>query len=172
MSKRSGTTRLFLAAILMCMSGLLQATELKPAVGKVASPALVLQDLEGKTHDLKDYRGQVVLVQFWATYCGPCRKEMPSMNKMMKRMGDVPFKILAVDMGETREEVDQFVSEVKPEFTILMDEDGSSIADWRVFAAPSNFIIDPDGNIRYTLFGGVEWDSEKLVEKLKAVAKK
>lgn len=87
-------------------------------------------------------------------------------------MGDVPFKILAVDMGETREEVDQFVSEVKPEFTILMDEDGSSIADWRVFAAPSNFIIDPDGNIRYTLFGGVEWDSEKLVEKLKAVAKK
>ena len=94
------------------------------------------------------------------------------MNKMMKEMGDVPFKILAVDMGETKEEVDQFVSEVKPEFTILMDEDGKSIEDWRVFAAPSNFIIDPDGNIRYTLFGGVDWDSVELIVTLKAVGNK
>jgi thiol-disulfide isomerase/thioredoxin len=149
-----------------------QATNLKSVEGNVAAPALQLQDLQGKKHDLTDYKGQVVLVQFWATYCGPCRKEMPSMNKMMKKMDDVPFKILAVDMGESKEEVQQFVSEVKPEFTILMDEDGKSIGDWRVFAAPSNFIIDPEGNIRYTLFGGVEWDSDELIEKLKAVAAK
>ncbi len=165
--------RIFIFIVLFSLTGPFslpaQATNLKPVKGKVAAPALVLQDLQGKKHDLKDYKGQVVLVQFWATYCGPCRKEMPSMNKMMKKMGDVPFKILAVDMGETEEEVKQFVSEVKPEFTILMDEDGKSIGDWRVFAAPSNFIIDPEGNIRYTLFGGVEWDSEELIEKLKAV---
>ena len=165
--------RIFIFIVLFSLAGPFslpaQATNLKPVKGKVAAPALVLQDLQGKKHDLKDYKGQVVLVQFWATYCGPCRKEMPSMNKMMKKMGDVPFKILAVDMGETEEEVKQFVSEVKPEFTILMDEDGKSIGDWRVFAAPSNFIIDPEGNIRYTLFGGVEWDSEELIEKLKAV---
>ena len=162
----------FICAILLGMSGLLQAADLKPVEGKTAAPPLVLKDLQGKTHDLKDYKGQVVLVQFWATYCGPCRQEMPSMNKMMGKMGDVPFKILAVDMGETKEEVDHFVSEVKPEFTILMDEEGKSIADWRVFVAPSNFIIDPEGNIRYTLFGGVEWDSDELIEKLKAVGKK
>ncbi len=169
--------RLFTFAILFSLAGpfyssSVQATNLKPVEGIVAAPALVLKDLQDKTHDLKDYKGQVVLVQFWATYCGPCRKEMPSMNKMMKKMGDVPFKILAVDMGETKEEVTQFVNEVKPEFTILMDEEGNSIADWRVFAAPSNFIIDPEGNIRYTLFGGVEWDSDELIEKIKAVAKK
>ena len=165
--------RIFIFVVLFSLAGPFslpaQATDLKPVKGKVPAPALVLKDLQGKKHDLKDYKGQVVLVQFWATYCGPCRKEMPSMNKMMKKMGDVPFKILAVDMGETEEEVKQFVSEVKPEFTILMDEDGKSIGDWRVFAAPSNFIIDPEGNIRYTLFGGVEWDSEELIEKLKAV---
>ena len=165
--------RIFIFIVLFSLAGPFslpaQATNLKPVKGKVAAPALVLQDLQGKKHDLKDYKGQVVLVQFWATYCGPCRKEMPSMNKMMKKMGDVPFKILAVDMGETEEEVKQFVSEVKPEFTILMDEDGKSIGDWRVFAAPSNFIIDPEGNIRYTLFGGVEWDSDELIEKIKAV---
>jgi thiol-disulfide isomerase/thioredoxin len=160
------------AVVLVSMSGMLQAANLKAVKGEVAAPPLVLQDLQGKQHDLKDYKGKVVLVQFWATYCPPCRKEMPSMNKMTEKMGDVPFKILAIDMGETREEVDQFVSEVKPEFTILMDEDGKSIEDWRVFAAPSNFIIDPDGNIRYTLFGGVEWDSAELIEKLKEVGLK
>jgi thiol-disulfide isomerase/thioredoxin len=164
--------QLLIAVVLISMSGVLQAANLKAVEGKIAAPSLVLKDLQGKQHDLKDYKGQVVLVQFWATYCPPCRKEMPSMNKMMKQMGDVPFKILAVDMGETKEEVDQFVSEVKPEFTILMDEDGKSIEDWRVFAAPSNFIIDPDGYIRYTLFGGVEWDSVELIEKLKAVGNK
>jgi thiol-disulfide isomerase/thioredoxin len=162
---------LFIATLLLSLVSPVQAANLKPVEGTVASPDLVLSDLHGKVHDLKAYKGQVVLVQFWATYCGPCRKEMPSMNKMKAKMGDVPFTILAVDMGETKEEVDQFVSEVKPEFTILMDKDGKSIGDWSVFAAPSNFIIDPEGNIRYTLFGGVEWDSEELIEKLKALGK-
>ena len=164
--------RLLILAVLFSMSAMLQAANLKPVEGNVAAPALVLKDLQGKTHDLKDYKGQVVLVQYWATYCGPCRQEMPSMNKMMTKMGDIPFKILAVDMGETEAEVKQFVSEVKPDFTILIDEDGKSIGDWKVFAAPSNFIVDPEGNIRYTLFGGVEWDSDELIEKLKSVAKK
>ena len=92
------------------------------------------------------------------------------MNKLMKKMGDVPFTILAVDMGETKQEVTRFVNEVKPEFTILMDTTGQTINAWRVFAAPSNFIIDPQGKIRYTLFGGVEWDSAELVTQLKALA--
>ena len=151
--------------------GTVQAANLKPVTNDIVAPALTLKDLHGEIHDLKDYRGQVVLVQFWATYCGPCRKEMPSMNKMMQKMGDTPFKILAVDMGESEAEVKTFVNEVKPEFTILMDEEGKSIEEWRVFAAPSNFIIGPDGKIKYTLFGGVEWDSDELIEKLKALAK-
>jgi len=162
--------RILVFTLLFSIASVLPAANLKPVEGTVAAPGLVLQDLHGKKHDLKDYKGQVVLVQFWATYCGPCRKEMPSMNNMMKKMGDVPFKILAVDMGETKEEVQQFVSEVKPDFTILMDEEGKSIGEWRVFAAPSNFIVGPDGNIKYTLFGGVEWDSEELIEKLKTAA--
>jgi len=159
----------FLIAASIMASNAAHATNLKPVTETLPSPELVLTDLEGNTHNLKDYRGSVVLVQFWATYCGPCRKEMPSMNKMQAKMGDVPFKILAVDMGETKEEVTAFVNEVKPEFTILMDEEGKSIEDWKVFAAPSNFIVGPDGNIKYTLFGGVEWDSDELIEKLKAL---
>jgi len=162
--------QLFMFVILFFLSINLQATNLKPFTANTPTPPLKLTDLQGKTHDLNDYKGKVVLVQFWATYCGPCRKEMPSMNKMIKKMGDTPFKILAVDMGETKAEVMQFVNEVKPEFSILMDESGKSIADWRVFAAPSNFIIGPAGKIRYTQFGGVEWDSDEIVNTLKALA--
>ena len=166
--------QVYLSILLFSLAALSQGTvlaaNLKPVSDEVAAPSLTMKYLQGDIHDLKDYRGQVVLVQFWATYCGPCRKEMPSMNKMMTKMGDTPFKILAVDMGESEDEVKSFVSEVKPEFTILMDEEGKSIEDWRVFAAPSNFIIGPDGNIKYTLFGGVEWDSDELIEKLKALA--
>jgi len=161
----------FIFSLLLCLSTFSQAGKLKAFNGKGAHPPLILQDLHGKSHDLNDYKGKVVLVQFWATYCGPCRQEMPTMNKMRKEMGDVPFKILAIDMGETRAEVEQFVSEVKPEFTILLDEEGKSITDWQVFAVPSNFIIDPQGKIRYTLFGGVDWDDKTLINKIKALAK-
>ena len=156
--------------MIFSISSIVSATNLKPYAGKGKTPSLELYDLQGQKHSLKDYKGHIVLVQFWATYCTPCRKEMPSMNQLMKKMADVPFKILAVDMGEEQEEVKSFVNEVKPEFTILMDSSGKSIADWRVFAAPSNFIIGPDGNIKYTLFGGVEWDSDELVTQLKALS--
>ena len=159
-----------LFVFIFSLTSLSYANNLKLYTAKGQTPALQLKDLQGKTHDLNDYKGQVVLVQFWATYCGPCRKEMPSMNKLIKKMGDVPFKILAVDMGETREEIIRFVDEVKPEFTILVDSTGETISSWNVFAAPSNFIIDPQGAIRYTLFGGVEWDSSEMVMTLKSLA--
>ncbi|OOY49122.1 alkyl hydroperoxide reductase, partial [Solemya velum gill symbiont] len=96
----------------------------------------------------------------------PCRTEMPSMNRLQAQLGEENFKILAVDMAETEAEVRAFVEEVKPEFTILMDESGASIGAWQVFAAPSSFIIDTQGKIRYTLFGGVEWDDPELVKQI------
>lgn len=92
------------------------------------------------------------------------------MNRMQTKLADTPFKILAVNMGETLPEVKAFLEKVKPEFTILMDETGHTIADWKVYGAPSNFIIGPEGKVRYTLFGGVEWDDDKLIAQLKALA--
>lgn len=140
--------------------------DLKPYTGDIKNPALALKDLSGKTHNLKQYKDQVVLVQFWATYCTPCRTEMPSMNRLQNKLKGKNFKILAIDMAEETEEVLAFVKEVKPEFTILLDTDGSVLQQWKVFAAPANFIIGKDGKIKYTLYGGVEWDSDKIVKKL------
>lgn len=139
-----------------------QAADLKPFKG--ATPELKLSGLDGKNYDLNDYKGKVVLVQFWATYCGPCREEMPSMNKLLKKLGNKGFDILAVDMGETEPEVETFVNQVKPDFTILLDPEGKAIGDWNAFAVPANFLIDKTGQIRYTLFGGTDWGSPQIAK--------
>jgi len=143
------------------------AVNLKPFDGP--TPPLALTGLDGKPYNLNDYKGKVVLVQFWATYCGPCRKEMPSMNKLLKSFEGKPFAILAVDMGETREEVQAFVDEVKPEFTILLNPEGDAIAAWNAFAVPANFLIDKTGKIRYTLFGGTDWAAPEVAETISAL---
>ncbi len=156
--------KLFLLLAFLSLSAF--AAELKPYSGSIKNPQLQLKDLQGITHDLSQYQGQVVLVQFWATYCPPCVKEMPSMNHLQDKLkkAGVPFKILAINMAETKAEVEAFVKKVKPEFTILLDESGSSIGQWNVFAAPSNFLIGKDGQVHYTLFGGVEWDSTPIIQ--------
>lgn len=155
-------------AVLLLATSTAMAAQMKPFEGD--TPALSLSDLNGKQYQLADYSGKVVLVQFWATYCTPCRKEMPSMNRLLKKM-DGKLEILAINMGETEAEVKAFLDEIGVEFPVLMDGSGKSIADWKVFAAPSNFVIDPTGKVRYTLFGGVEWDSEEIVKFLSDLSK-
>lgn len=158
--------------LLLIMTTGVGAAELKKVDADLKTPPLKLESLKGEVVDLKDYQGQVVLVQFWATYCTPCRKEMPSMNNLIKKLeaSKTPFKILAIDMGETKQEVQKFVNEVKPEFTILIDTKGENVQAWNVFAAPSNFVIGTKGKIRYTLFGGVDWDSDEIVKAIQTLA--
>lgn len=164
--------RTLLLGLMISMGMNSYAGELKEVTGEITTPPLKLNSLQGKAYDLSDLKGKVVLVQFWATYCTPCRLEMPSMNKLMKKLEDekVPFQILAVNMGESKEEIQKFVDEVKPEFTILMDTKGENVQAWNVFAAPSNFIVDTTGTIRYTLYGGVDWDSEDIIKTIRTLA--
>ena len=141
------------------------ASELKPWKAG-ATPPLALSDLNGKPVKLADYRGKVVMVQFWATYCPPCLKEMPSMTRLQQKLAGKPFVILAVNMGETEKEVKDFLARMQTDFTILMDSDGKALADWKVFVAPSTFLVDAKGQIRYTLQGGAEWDAAEYVTRI------
>lgn len=145
--------------------GTAQARELKPYKGG-ATPPLVLKDLNGKTHKLEDYRGQVVLVNFWATWCPPCRAEMPSMQRLKEKMAGKPFVILAVDMGEPEDTVRSYIREIKTDFTVLMDKDGHALRAWKVFAFPTSYVVDAQGKIRYALFGSIEWDEAGTVGKI------
>lgn len=159
--------KLFLLIVLGCMVllGSAQARELQPYKGG-ATPPLILKDLNGKTVNLKDYRGQVVLINFWATWCPPCRAEMPSMQRLKEKMAGKPFAILAVDMGETQDVVRAYIREIKTDFTVLLDKDGHALKAWKVFAFPTSYVVDAQGKIRYGLFGASEWDEAGTVEKI------
>ena len=147
------------------------AGQLKEYWGDLASPEIELTDLQGRHHTLTDYRGNIVLVQFWATYCTPCRTEMPTMNRLIKKMRGKPFKIVTVNMAESPEQVQQFLQEVPVDFPVLMDSDGSTLSRWKVFAAPANFILDKQGKIIFTLYGAIEWDSDEMIGRLNALTK-
>ncbi len=140
--------------------------QLKPYTGNLSQTEITLPDLQGNMHSLKDYKGNIVLVQFWATYCTPCRKEMPTMNSLIKKMQGKPFKIVTVNMAESREEVADFLQQVPVDFPVLLDADGATVGQWKVFAAPANFILDKQGNIIFTLFGAIDWDSDDMVKKI------
>ena len=144
--------------------------KLKPYKGDLQSPAFTLSDVQGQSHNLSDYRGNVVLLQFWATYCTPCRKEMPTMNNLIKRMDGKPFKIVTVNMAEDKQSVEQFLDQVPVDFPVLMDKDGQVLGQWKVFAAPANFILDKQGNILYTLYGAIDWDSDDMVNTMTVLA--
>ena len=159
--------KLFLLVVLGCvvLLGSAQARELQSYKGN-ATPPLNLKDLNGKTVNLKDYRGRVVLINFWATWCPPCRAEMPTMQRLKEKMAGKPFAILAVDMGETKDVVNAYIREIKTDFIVLLDKDGDALKAWKVFAFPTSYVVDAQGKIRYGLFGATEWDEAGAVEKI------
>ncbi len=140
--------------------------QLKTYKGKLINPDFKLSDMQGNSKTLADYRGNIVLLQFWATYCTPCRKEMPTMNNLIKKMQGRPFKIVTINMAESTKAINHFIDEVPVDFPVLQDTDGTVLNQWKVFAAPANFILDKQGKILFTLYGGTEWDSDDMVRKL------
>jgi len=135
------------------------------------APELKAQDLARATKTLADYRGKVVLLNFWASWCPPCLREMPSMERLRIRMAGRPLAIVALDSAETADEVNGFLSKMKLGFPILLDPDGSNTKRWKVFALPTTFLLDASGRVRYVLTGPTEWDEGealKIIESLLA----
>jgi thiol-disulfide isomerase/thioredoxin len=127
-----------------------------------APPPLALTDLNGREIDLAEFKGSVVLVNFWATWCEPCRQEMPSLNQLQKRLGARRFKVLAVNIGEGRARIQQFLAAVPVDFTIVRDADSTVMKAWRVRILPSSFLIDQNGSMRYQLVGDADWNDASL----------
>jgi cytochrome c biogenesis protein CcmG, thiol:disulfide interchange protein DsbE len=127
------------------------------------TPALALHDLAGRRHALADYRGKVILINFWATWCEPCRDEMPSMQKLEERLRGQPFVILGVNYGEALSRVREFAERMRIGFSLLVDPNQDSANAWRVRILPASFLVARDGRARYRVIGEMDWASDEAV---------
>ena len=106
-----------------------------------------LTDLDGKKVSLKDFRGKSVYLNFWATWCPPCRAEMPEIEKVYQQYKDKDFVVLAVDLGEDKNTVKNFIRQNKYNFKVLLDSDQSVASQYNISAIPVSYFIDKDGNV-------------------------
>jgi thiol-disulfide isomerase/thioredoxin len=127
------------------------------------TPALSLKDPNGRTHTLDDYRGKVVLLNFWATWCEPCKDEMPSMVKLKQSLAGRPFEILAVNFGESPSRVREFLARERLDLVALLDPNKDATRAWRVRVLPASFLVGPDGRVRYSVLGELDWSADTAV---------
>jgi len=140
---------------------------LQPLPKPYTAPDFTLQGEDGKTHRLSDYRGKVVVLNFWATWCPPCRYEMPSMERAHKKVQGEDIVLLAVNVGESEDKVFEFTGQYPVTFQLLLDTDGTVIKKYPVIGLPTTFIINPQGVVTHRAIGGREWDDEKLLAQLR-----
>ena len=121
-------------------------TEIRP---RIAAPSLALTDMDDKPVSLAAFKGKVVLVNFWATWCPPCRREFPSMERLRRKLAAEDFVVLGVDVGEDPDTISAFVStlDLQPEFPIVLDRDSTALSAWPVRGLPTTFIVDRQGRL-------------------------
>ena len=135
----------------------------------MGAQALELADLEGKTHRLADYRGKVVLVNFWATWCAPCREEMPSLERLRQALAGRPFVVLAVNVGEGGRVAGDFMKAMPHGLTVLLDRDGGATRAWGARILPASYVLGPDGEVSFRHVGALDWSSAEMQRRLIAL---
>jgi len=150
--------------ILACLLSPLpvNAAPLEPYTDK-ADSAFTLTDLKDQTRSLSDFRGKVVLVNFWASWCPPCIYEMPELSRLKKHFADRPFEILAINVGEKKYKVRKFTEVIRLELPVLLDSASKTFDAWGVKTLPTSFLIDTDGKIRYQVRGNPGWETDETL---------
>jgi cytochrome c biogenesis protein CcmG/thiol:disulfide interchange protein DsbE len=154
----------------------------RPVIAGEVAPDFSVQDLNGNPVSLTDYEGKVVLLNIWATWCGPCKEEMPSMERLYRQMEGEDFEILAVSvdaaLGETdqqgnagasKERLAEFASEYDLTFPILHDPAGRIQTTYQTTGVPESFLLDRDGVIHRRLAGATVWDHDRYRELIRSL---
>jgi thiol-disulfide isomerase/thioredoxin len=141
------------------------AAELKTWTGG-PPPALDRMGLDGRRYRLADLRGNVVLINFWATWCVPCRDEMPSIQRLKDRLAGRPFVALAVNLDEPEGRIRKFLAQASLDLTVLLDPGREAARAWNARILPASFIIGPEGAIRYSVIGEIDWNDEQVASRV------
>lgn len=151
-------------------ASLTYASSLKPAPGiavpdpQVEAPDFALPALSGEEVRLADFRDKVILVNFWATWCGPCREEMPAMEQLWSRFKDEGLVILAISLDKgSRKRIETFIRKSGLTYPILLDPQDNVSKRYNLVGLPSSYLIGRNGKIRGKIMGPIDWTSPETV---------
>lgn len=131
------------------------------------APQFALSDLSGKSVSLADFRGKVILLNFWATWCSPCKREIPSLERLYQKRHDKGFEIVAVNAERSpASTIASFAGKYQMSFPILLNPQGEVASKYWVRAIPTSFLLDKKGVIRWKIVGGKEWDAQDVLQRI------
>jgi len=132
------------------------------------APDFSLVDLEGNTHKLSDYKGQGVFLNFWGTWCKPCAKEMPAMDRQYEQFKDQGVQVLAVNIAQSEFEVQNFADQYKLSFPVVIDKTKSVMTAYNIIPLPTTVLVNPEGEIERVVTGEMtEQDIKGFMEEIK-----
>lgn len=161
---------------LICFSIFIKNAQAEQLLSNIANDNISvdfkLLDMNGKTHTLADYKGNPVIINFWATWCPPCREELPSMNRGWKKIKAEGIAMLAINVGEDEDTIFEFNGDYPIDFTVLLDKTGEVINQWPIKGLPTTFVLDSNGQLIYRAIGGRAWDDDKILNLVRALKPK
>jgi len=127
------------------------------------SPPLSLSDVDGNKFNLADHKGRWIFVHFWASWCGPCRREIPAIQQLIETNKNKDLVFAIVNTAESEDAIFKFLGVLAPDIVSLMDRDGLVTEAWAPRGLPSTYFVDPEGVIRYQALGGRSWNNVEYV---------
>lgn len=160
-----------LFTLLLCFDySAMAAPQLLSPVPNVPAPEFELIDLDDQVHRLADYKGKPVIVNFWATWCPPCREEMPSMERAWQRIQPEGIAMIGINVGEDFDTVFGFTGEMEVSFPLLLDSDGQESRRWPIRGLPTTYVLNNQGEIVYQAIGGRDWNDDAILDMVRALS--
>jgi thiol-disulfide isomerase/thioredoxin len=138
---------------------------------KVTAPDFSIDSLDGEQVTLSDFRGKVIFLNFWATWCGPCRMEVQDIDELHETLKDEDFAVMAIDIQEKEKRVRSYMEGEGIDFPVYLDRDGRVAVEYAVSGIPTTYIIDPDGIIVGRAIGPREWASKDSIAFMRSLMK-
>ena len=135
------------------------------------APEFTVTDMDGEAFTLESTRGQWVFLHFWASWCGPCREEMPAIQRMTESINSDKLAFVLINTAEDEDTIFSFLAEINMDMNSLMDADGLVTEKYQPRGLPTTILIDPDGKVQYQAIGGREWHKAEYIDFLRKLIK-